>query len=135
MLIKEILFGPYGLLKPEIQAAQFERIYYDALCKAVGLPDEIGYSPQLDQRIKAHLVYGSIINSRVFLFRGTILYTLDGELLALSWKNCDPCPTRFAFFKDSNIDELHSLLSKACFPISASVSFNLLELDHPFQLQ
>lgn len=131
MKIRELILNPDGLLKPEIQSAQFERIYYGALARAIGIPGEFGYSPVLDERIKAHLVYGSVINAHTFIFRGTIVYTLEGEPVALSWKNCGACPTRVAFLEEGPVEALYSLLLRTCFSLPDSL--NIVTLDSQFE--
>lgn len=133
MKIRELILGPNGLLKSEIHDAQFERIYYGALGRALGLGGEVGYDSALDERVQAHLVSGTIINSKTFIFRGTIVYTFDDQLLALSWKNCGPCPTRIAFFKDSRVGEFHALLLQRTFPMVEPL--NLVTLNDPFTPQ
>ena len=132
MLIRDLLIAPNGLLKPEILERPFNRIYYSSLSYATGLYDcNISYDADLDKRFKAYLVGGDILNSELFLFRGEVLYLLDGELLAFSWKNCYNCPTRIAFFSVEMAERTLLLLLEAESPLRQNLQ--LISLDSPFE--
>lgn len=130
MKIRELLLGPDGLLLPHIQEKQFERIHYGMFAISLGLPAYFEYSDEADKRIKAYLVNGRVIHPETFAWRGEIVYLLDGELAAFSWKNCSTCPTEIRFFSQDAAESIKLVLIDLMF---TETDVKFVSLDDEFK--
>jgi hypothetical protein len=72
-----------------------------------------------------------MVSSQTFVFRGEVVYLLDGELAAFSWKNCGNCPTKIAFFSMDMATKLRTLVIEATSPQLADVQ--IIGLNSPFE--
>jgi hypothetical protein len=116
MKIRDLLLGPNGLLKPQVQESKFPRIHYASLSEALNLPYGLEYSAEADARIEAYFIPdtgGSVICEDKFIWRGQVVYLLDGEPAAFSWKNCFQCPTQVRFFSPSQAHGIKTVILNA----------------------